>query len=77
MLTSFKLVGVATLFIWCGNGANIPVFRHYTLAHDHFNQLCSNEGKKSQHRFCLMKLNRHYVNALCHFGPCHAYKQKV
>jgi len=24
-----------------------------------------------------MKQNRHYLNALCHFGPCHAYKQKV
>jgi len=21
--------------------------------------------------------SRHYLNALCHFGPCHAYKQKV
>jgi len=30
-----------------GVGTAFPhlFFSHYTLAHDHFNQLCSNEGK--------------------------------
>jgi len=45
MLTLFELFGVDFLFIWCGNGVPTPLFLHYTLAHDHFNQLWSNEGK--------------------------------
>ena len=45
MLTLFELFGVAFLFIWCGNGVLTPLFYNYALEHDHFNQLCSNEGK--------------------------------
>ena len=45
--------------------------QHYTLAHDHFNQLGTNEGKIVPAQFCLMKQNRHYLNALCHIGPSH------
>jgi len=79
MLTLFELFGVAFLFIWCGNGIPTLLFLAlgYTLAHDHSTNCVQMKAKYSQHRFCLMKQNRHYVNALCHFGPCHAFKQKV
>ena len=44
-------------------------YNNYTLAHDHFNQLCSNKGKKSQHRLCLMKQNRHIWRRCATLGP--------
>ena len=31
------------------------------------------KAKYYHHRLCLMKHNLHYLNALCHFGPCNVY----
>ena len=82
MLTLFELFGVAFFFIWCGNavpnikGTPFPhLFFSTTLMHMTTSTNCVQmEAKYFQHRFCLMKQNRHYLNALCHFGPCHANK---
>jgi len=47
------------------------------LSQDHFNQLYKNERKIVPAQVLPHEADRHYLNALCHFGPCHAYKQKV
>ena len=69
--------------IWCGlplylvweRRSYTPFFSTTLFAHDHVNQLCSNEGKIVPAH--VLPHEAAYTLPECIVPPCHAYKQKV